>query len=152
AASGLRGAEILDGGAGPQLFSLRPRNASPGLSAIAWSPDGRLLARGVTAQVALWDAVTGEELIPLPAGPGRILGLAFRPDGRFLAAAGGDLANGRTPGEVTVWDVADRKEVLAFREHTSLVMAVVFSPKGTAGGRGRRVASSAYDGTIKVWD
>jgi WD40 repeat protein len=168
AGSGLRGAEILDGGAGPQLFSLRPRNASPGLSAIAWAPDGRLLARGSSAQVALWDAVTGEELPPLPAAPARVLGLAFSPDGRFLAAAGGDLAAPLTPGEVTVWDVDRegkttaeketpgrlrfRKEARSFREHTTPVVAVAFAPAGVAGARGGRVASSSYDGTIKIWD
>jgi hypothetical protein len=122
------------------------------VTAVAWSPDGRLLARGSTAQVFLWHSVTGEELTPLPAAPGQVLGLSFSPDGRFLAAATGDLAEPLKPSEVTVWEVASRKEVLAFREHTSLAQSVAFAPEGAAGARGRRVASSAYDGTIKLWD
>jgi WD40 repeat protein/serine/threonine protein kinase len=151
AASGLRGAEVLDGGADLQLFSLRPQHATNNLPSVAWSPDGRLLARGGAAQVFLWDADTGEEQPPLGPVRGQVYGLSFSADGRLLAAATGDAADPRRPGEVVIWDVPGRKEVLAYREHTSMVLGIAFAPEGAAGARSR-VASAAADGSVKLWD
>ncbi|MBK8258766.1 MAG: hypothetical protein IPK82_39680 [Polyangiaceae bacterium] len=68
-----------------------------------------------------------------------IRSLSFSPDGTKLAAA----VNG---GEVIVWDVAQKKELLRTKGHTVNVVWVEFSPNG------RQLASAGLDGVIRVWN
>ncbi|MFV9504218.1 MAG: serine/threonine protein kinase [Oscillochloridaceae bacterium umkhey_bin13] len=58
-------------------------------SAIAFSPDGQLMATGTLAgQVELWVAADGRRLSGIDLGDaGSILGLTFRPDGEQIAVA-----------------------------------------------------------------
>jgi NADPH-dependent ferric siderophore reductase len=59
-------------------------------------------------------------------------GVAFSPDGKHFASAGGGdpfFANpGRVviPGEVVVWDAADGRAVRSLRGHAHLVLGVAF--------------------------
>jgi hypothetical protein len=150
-----------------------------GVNAIAFAPNGRVLAIAATdSTVRLWDAATwrpkGEPL----SLPGEARALAFSPDGNILAVGGRDgFLKLVQPGE------PDR----ALEGPSANVDAIAFSPDGTAlaaavgdsvwvwspaDGRPRRtiaahrdrVNSVAYspdgkslvsaggDGTVKVWD
>jgi WD40 repeat protein len=69
----------------------------------------------------------------------RVTGVAFSPDGQWLASASRD-------GTLRVWNTADGKGILTLQEHTGPVWGLAFSQDGTY------LASAGGDGTVKVWD
>ncbi len=121
---------------------------APRVSAVAFSPDGRMLAASSLAgkkesQLLLWDLDRrGAPPTALP-GPADefIYALSFRPDGKALAAA--DEA-----GVVFLWDLqrlGDPPVVLA--EHEAGAWSLAFSPDG------RRLAVGAKrDDTVLLLD
>jgi WD40 repeat protein len=111
--------------------------------AVAFSPDGRLLAAGTGK---LWDAVSGQETCTLKVRFGGMMGgegeLVFSPDGRRLAASSGLGHDAR----VTVLDAVTGRETGAILRHNSGVKSVAFSPDG------RCLAAGTVDGAVTVWD
>ncbi|RKT03229.1 WD40 repeat protein [Streptomyces sp. 3211.6] len=110
--------------------------------AVAFSPDGRLLATGdAGGHIVLWDMST-------PEGPGRHLSghtgavcdLAFSPQGHRLASAGSD-------GTVQLWDTATGEAAtdLPLTGHTGAVRGVAFAPDASL------LASAGDDGTLRCW-
>lgn len=65
------------------------------VSALAFSPDGQIVASGGASAVSLWDA-TGASLVTLTSPASDTTSVAFRPDGTLLAS-GGDS------GGVVLW-------------------------------------------------
>ncbi|MEM7343539.1 MAG: caspase family protein [Chloroflexota bacterium] len=79
--------------------------SAPGFGggALAFSPDGAILASGITTQTLLLDTKTLQLLgQPLTNATGRVRTVAFSPDG-FLLATGHDNA------EIHLWDVVRRQ-------------------------------------------
>jgi WD40 repeat protein len=110
-----------------------------GLSAVAYSPDGRQLATASYANTTkLWDAASGQELRTLQTGT--VDQLAFSPDGTRLATSFTDLP------AASVWDVATGQKLLSLGGRGAGINAIAFSPDGT------RLATASTDHTAKVWD
>jgi WD40 repeat protein len=82
---------------------------------------------------------------------GWVRSVAYSPDGRLIASAGGGNAfwekqGSIWPGEVILWDAATGAFVRKTGGHTHVVLSVAFSPDS------RCVASSSEDGTVKLHD
>jgi WD40 repeat protein/serine/threonine protein kinase len=70
---------------------------------------------------------------------GIVFEVAFSPDARKIASAGGDQT-------VRLWDAARGSEQRALRGHEGPVYSVNFGPDGS------RLASAGGDATVRVWD
>jgi WD40 repeat protein len=120
--------------------------------ALAFSPDGKLLALGTwRGTVNVIELSTGKAL-PAPSGHKDFLAaVAFSPDGRFLASAGGSefkpARNGsKTSGEVKLWDLAAGKEFGQPTAHTDKVTSAAFSPDS------KTLATASADRTVRLSD
>jgi WD40 repeat protein len=118
-----------------------------GVSTMAFSPDGALLARGAvngTAEVHLWRLGEVPELQRLHGHTASVTAVAFDPSRQRLATAGDD----RT---VLLWDTATGDEIAELTEHRRAVRAVAFSIDGrwlaSADEAGDVLLRNAADGT-----
>jgi hypothetical protein len=112
------------------------------VTALALSPDGKLLAAGGYHEVTLWDPADGKLLGRIPRVAERTYGLAFSPDGRTLAVAGG--APG-TLGELRLCDVASRDAGRVLERIGDVMLVVRFSPDGA------HLAAGGADNLIRVF-
>jgi WD40 repeat protein len=103
----------------------------------AFSPDGRTIAIEEGGAVSLWETASGGSRGRLKE-PRMIVGLAFSPDGRFLAA-GGDPQS-----PVNLWDLATGRIAGSLRADCGRVRQLAFSRDGS------RLAVVGDSGTVLV--
>jgi WD40 repeat protein len=121
-----------------------PAYASPPVvTALDYSPDSQLLAVGGYHEVLLHKA-DGSGLVARLVGLSeRIQSVAFSPDGKLLAVAGGDPCRF---GEIQIWDVARRKLKLSVSITYDTVYGVSWSPNGS------KVAFGGADNVLRAID
>lgn len=115
------------------------------VTALDFSPNGELLATGGgeasrSGELKLWDVESGQlvRAIPEPHSDA-VLGVAFSPDGKYLASCGADRL-------MRVFEVETGQLVNSFEGHTHHVLGVSWRADG------RLLATSGADNVIKVWD
>jgi WD40 repeat protein len=152
-----------------------------GVNDLAYHRDGRRLAVAGSGVVEVWDVRAHRKVHELRGHTHWVYGVAFSPDGKWLATGGWD----RT---IKLWDAATGVERLTILGHEGFVLDLAFSPDGHSlvstsedrsvrlwevptGRRigvfhghtdfvqnvafspdGRELASSGQDGTLKLWD
>jgi WD40 repeat protein/uncharacterized caspase-like protein len=108
--------------------------------AIAFSPDGTLLASGGQDNaVIVWDSESGLELRALTGHSGAVNAVIFSPDGKTLASAGADRTT-------RLWNVDNGQLLRTLSGHDKSISALAFSPDG------RSIISASDDSSIMVWD
>jgi WD40 repeat protein len=124
--------------AGRPLRVRTPLHTRAPVDAVAYAPDGRVLAVANGRAVRLWDLVASAALGDLKGHRDRVTSLAFAPGGRALATASRD-------GTVRFWGVAGRGERACLDPGLGRLNALAFSPDGNT-------AAAAGEADVAVWD
>jgi WD40 repeat protein len=120
------------------------------VSAIAFSPDGEMIASGAggfddahDASIKLWRVADGELLRTLEGHDDWVYDLDFSPDGSMLLSQGRDGYPPNLKVTIKLWDVAEG-DLLRYYDQNVTGYAVDFSPNG------RLFAYGRTDGTVTV--
>ncbi len=111
------------------------------VTAMAFSPDGNLIATGsLDGTARLLSVKDGSLLVVLKGHGERVTDVAFSEDGQLAVTASHD----RT---ARIWRVNDGAELSVLRGHEGGVTEAAFSPNGRY-----VVTASSQDRTVKLWD
>jgi WD40 repeat protein/uncharacterized caspase-like protein len=108
----------------PELVLQTGYNDLFGATRLLFSPDGKLLATGTfrSSSIKLWETATSRKLRELTPGSSSAVAIstvvAFSPDNRFVAAAGGD-------NSVKVWEIASGRELQTLSGTQGTMMASI---------------------------
>src|SRR6202158_1826456 len=121
-----------------------------GVFAVAFSPDGKLIASGGDDYtIKLWDVSTGAELGSLRGHSGRVNSVVFSPDGQLLASGSDDTT-------IKLWDIKTGVALRSLEGHPNHVLSVAFSPDGkrlaTAGDMDVDQETANLRNMVKLWD
>jgi WD40 repeat protein/serine/threonine protein kinase len=122
------------------------------INAVAFSPDGALIAAAMTdSTVGIWQIINGEEQHRLSGHADIVTDVEFSPDGALLASSSADTS-------VRLWDVANGEHLRTLQKHIDYVIKLSFSPDGSR----LASASSSFgvregdrtieNNTVQIWD
>ena len=152
------GVRVLDIASGTEVSRpIRVKIPDPTRGII--SPDGRLMTLGnfvawssigkrqpeADLTIRIYELASGKEVVSLKGCTAQVSALAFSPDGRMLAAAGGNFWHPRDR-TVRIWDIASGRELRRFDNHPGGATAIAYLPDG------RSLVTIGMDGVALVWD
>ena len=124
--------QFWDVASGRQIAAIKGHGR--GVSKVAFSRDGKLLASGSTdSTIKIWDVATQKELRTLAGHTAAIESIDFSPDGRLLASASDD-------GSTFIWDTKTGEHLLTLISLDDGGEWMVVTPQGL------------FDGTPVSWN
>jgi WD40 repeat protein len=133
----------LQAPAGDSLAEPRTISCTERVAAVAFSPDGRILAIGQTNGIRLCDPASGKEVAPFKPTPAPVPALAFTPDSRYLGSAGA------SDPSIKFWSVAGEKMNFEVRHYSNASVAI--SPDGRLIAAPTRL-QAAGGPAVKIWE
>jgi hypothetical protein len=121
------------GGAAGQVL----RGHAELVEAVAFAPDGTLLASGADDNTARLWRPDGQGVAILTGHSADINGVAWSPDGTFVSTASGD-------GTLRTW-VSDGVLASTLKGHTDVVMGAAWLADSVS------LVSASWDGTLRLW-
>lgn len=118
-------------------------NEASGVRSVAFSPDGKLLAYNIRSgersihHIILRDVETGKIAVDLQDDRLAATVLAFSPDSKLLATAGGT--------KLLVWDLATKKVLYDIKGYSKAIVALAFSPDSAM------LAATGQEDMMRLW-
>jgi WD40 repeat protein len=156
--SDISAVQIWDARNGKQVRSFM----EPGASALAFSPDGKWLAVSTVGSVEVYELPQFRVAYKIERlqyvgnvfeSSGQANALAFSPNSRILAFAGGlDLSNNRST--IELWSFSAKRRAALLSGFPAYVYALSFSPNGAylASGQGNDGCNACYKGSVYLWN
>jgi WD40 repeat protein len=114
---------------------------APAIVAVAYSPDGNLIAISGYREVLLHKSDGSELVARLVGVSDRIQSIVFSPDGKLMAAVGGTPARF---GEVQIWDLETHQLKRSITVSSDTLFGASFSPDGS------KLAFGCADNTTRI--
>jgi RNA polymerase sigma factor (sigma-70 family) len=144
-----RAVRLWDSKSGAEQCAVR----GPGHEAnfVALSPNGQIVAAAGDDVIQLWDTATARPLRRLTRQQGKVMSVAFSPDGKMFAC--GSAAHKEKEGSLFVYDTVSGRElrrIVAAKYDSYQLVAFSADGKmvGSFWGSGARVSDSG----VRVWD
>ena len=122
---------------GDAVLQINPGSHLSQVSESVFTTDGRyIISVSTDKTICIWDVASRkllEQIRPAKAAfnQGKMFAVAISPDNKWLAVGGflaiGTETDGAAAGQIRIYDLAARKQVLRFPAHQNVVTALRFS-------------------------
>jgi WD40 repeat protein len=136
---------LWDAATGKLLRSLEIEKT---VNSVVISPDGKRIAgNSADGTIILWDLATGKKLHTLAGPDGRVFGVRYSPDGKWImSATEADYSKGAADASLIEWDAETGKRLRTLQGPKGWLPPFVYSPDG------KQIASGARDESLLLWD